>query len=587
MCDWSVSARTHVGSHARSFRTETRALGRFQRLPSRHGPPPRRHAARPSAGSPRRAPRPRRACAPGRVRLGRDGPSVDKPSRAAARGRRAGGRARARVRLARRDQARERAQRASRSRSAGRDCLDVGASTGGFTDCLLERGAARVIALDVGYGQLDWRLAPGPAGERHGALNARSLRRGDLPFSPGAGHRGRLVHLAGEADRADRGRWPPVTSTCSAMVKPQFELGPERVGKRRGRARRRSSPRRDPRRGRRDPGRRARRARARLVRAAGPEGEPRDLRLGRARRRGRPTSTRRWRRWSHERACPTAVLVTHTHPASTGAAVRAAALAAARGGRVHAGRRRATSSTSTARPPEGIVRVEALPQRPDLCLVLGGDGSILYALRRFAGTGVPVFGINFGTIGFLAAVERDELDEGLRRAFTGDFEVMDPAGPRARGPPVERPVALNDVTFVRQPHGRVAELSYRLGGRGGRARALRRPGRGHPGRVHRLQPRQRGADPGLGRRGLRGQLHRAAHAHRAGAGRGAGRRAPRAQRRRAASRSRSPRRRPRGRARSRRARSRSASATASAALAQLPGANFYHRIREKFGRLAR
>ena len=48
-------------------------------------------------------------------------------------------------------------------------------------------------------------------------------------------------------------------------------------------------------------------------------------------------------------------------------------------------------------------------EQPDVCLVLGGDGSILYALRHFADTGVPVFGINFGTIGFLAAVERDEL----------------------------------------------------------------------------------------------------------------------------------------------------------------------------------
>jgi 23S rRNA (cytidine1920-2'-O)/16S rRNA (cytidine1409-2'-O)-methyltransferase len=65
---------------------------------------------------------------------------------------------------------------------AGLDCLDVGASTGGFTDCLLQRGAARVIALDVGYGQLDPRIR---ANERVTVLertNARHVR--ELPFAP-------------------------------------------------------------------------------------------------------------------------------------------------------------------------------------------------------------------------------------------------------------------------------------------------------------------------------------------------------------------------------------------------------------------
>src|SRR5262245_42236385 len=108
--------------------------------------------------------------------------------------------------------------------------------------------------------------------------------------------------------------------------------------------------------------------------------------------------------------------------------------------------------------------IERVPdgERPDACLVLGGDGSILYALRHFAHTDVPVFGINFGTVGFLAAVERDDLKDGLRRAFSGDFEVMDmPA--LTMDLSVDHPVALNDVSFLRQPHGRVAELSYTIG----------------------------------------------------------------------------------------------------------------------------
>ena len=113
---------------------------------------------------------------------------------------------------------------------------------------------------------------------------------------------------------------------------------------------------------------------------------------------------------------------------------------------------------------EAAAGIERVPdgERPDVCIVLGGDGSILYALRRFAKTDVPVFGINFGTIGFLAAVERQELSEGLRRAFTGEFEVLNLPALQV-DLPVERPLAVNDVSFVRRPHGRVAELSYEIG----------------------------------------------------------------------------------------------------------------------------
>src|SRR5919198_2886209 len=65
---------------------------------------------------------------------------------------------------------------------SGRDCLDVGASTGGFTDVLLQRGAARVIALDVGYGQLHERLRSDPRVTAMDRTNARDVR--ELPFAP-------------------------------------------------------------------------------------------------------------------------------------------------------------------------------------------------------------------------------------------------------------------------------------------------------------------------------------------------------------------------------------------------------------------
>jgi NAD+ kinase len=157
------------------------------------------------------------------------------------------------------------------------------------------------------------------------------------------------------------------------------------------------------------------------------------------------------------------MLITHTHPADGSDAVAEAVAETAKAAR-------AANVELIATPDEhekhgeaaaGIERV-ADGERPDVCIVLGGDGSILYALRRFADTGVPVFGINFGTIGFLAAVERGQFSEGLERAFKGDFEVLDLPALKANLP-VERPVALNDVSFVRRPHGRVAVLSYAIG----------------------------------------------------------------------------------------------------------------------------
>ncbi len=109
---------------------------------------------------------------------------------------------------------------------------------------------------------------------------------------------------------------------------------------------------------------------------------------------------------------------------------------------------------------EGLGALEGLESAPDACLVLGGDGTILKALRQFADTEVPVFGINYGTIGFLAAVDREEVEDGLKRVFAGSFEVMSLPALDAG----ENRLALNDVSFHRRPHGRVAELTFSLGG---------------------------------------------------------------------------------------------------------------------------
>ena len=160
-------------------------------------------------------------------------------------------------------------------------------------------------------------------------------------------------------------------------------------------------------------------------------------------------------------AVKTAVLFTHTRPEQTSPAVRATVEAA--------GKRNCTVLASAEEHSKlgdfaaGLERATELPERPDLCLVLGGDGTILQALREYAGSGVPVFGVNFGTVGFLAAIEREELEAGLERAFAGEFETLTLPGLRVKVDD-PRPVALNDVSFIRRPHGRVAELSYRLGG---------------------------------------------------------------------------------------------------------------------------
>lgn len=108
-----------------------------------------------------------------------------------------------------------------------------------------------------------------------------------------------------------------------------------------------------------------------------------------------------------------------------------------------------------------------------LCLVLGGDGTILRALRRYSGTDVPVFAINFGAIGFLATVEPKDIEDGIRRALTGDFEllhlpaialdgsVLDGAPPSRGG---DGPLAINDVAIHRKVGERVADISYALQG---------------------------------------------------------------------------------------------------------------------------
>jgi 23S rRNA (cytidine1920-2'-O)/16S rRNA (cytidine1409-2'-O)-methyltransferase len=112
----------------------------------------------------------------------------------------------------------------------GESCLDVGASTGGFTDCLLQAGAARVCALDVGYGQLHPRLRDDPRVTVLERMNVRALRRDELPFAP--------TFVVCDVSFIGLGKALPPALACAApgwralaLVKPQFEAGPADVGK--------------------------------------------------------------------------------------------------------------------------------------------------------------------------------------------------------------------------------------------------------------------------------------------------------------------------------------------------------------------
>jgi NAD+ kinase len=99
----------------------------------------------------------------------------------------------------------------------------------------------------------------------------------------------------------------------------------------------------------------------------------------------------------------------------------------------------------------------------DICFALGGDGTILNALRTYAGTGVPVFAINFGEMGFLATVDREDAQRGSQRALAGDFEVMSLPGIELFGDRGQW-LAINDVSMHRQQGKRVADLEYSVGG---------------------------------------------------------------------------------------------------------------------------
>jgi len=102
-------------------------------------------------------------------------------------------------------------------------------------------------------------------------------------------------------------------------------------------------------------------------------------------------------------------------------------------------------------------------QAADLAVVLGGDGTVLRALARFLGSGVPVIGVNFGRVGFLSSMGRRELEEGLGRVFAGEYDVVE-LPTLELDHPDGRTVAVNDVVVSSASLGRMIELELAVGG---------------------------------------------------------------------------------------------------------------------------
>jgi NAD+ kinase len=115
------------------------------------------------------------------------------------------------------------------------------------------------------------------------------------------------------------------------------------------------------------------------------------------------------------------------------------------------------------RAQEGVEVDAPLSRAAELCMVLGGDGTILTALRSYAGTDVPVFAVNYGEVGFLATIDPDGLREAFDRAFSGDFDRLALPAVVVRRPG-EDWLAINDISVHRRAGLRVADLAYKLGG---------------------------------------------------------------------------------------------------------------------------
>jgi NAD+ kinase len=162
---------------------------------------------------------------------------------------------------------------------------------------------------------------------------------------------------------------------------------------------------------------------------------------------------------STEQSPPSAVtraaVVTHGKPQAIGSALARLATVAREAG---------VELAMSAEEAEKHGVAAADPDAPvDLAVVLGGDGTMLRALARYLGSGVPVIGVNFGRVGFLASIPAEQLEPGLRRAFAGEAQVIELPTLQAAAAGATY-AAVNDVVAHSAPLGRMVELAWEVGG---------------------------------------------------------------------------------------------------------------------------
>ena len=154
---------------------------------------------------------------------------------------------------------------------------------------------------------------------------------------------------------------------------------------------------------------------------------------------------------------------THSRPGETDDALRHLCAAAAAEGMVVRLDPEETSKHPALAGGDGVELDAAVDRDSSLAVALGGDGTVLRALREFAGTAVPVYGVNFGEIGFLAASGREEVPDCFKGALAGSFERLSMPAISVKTSDGEL-FAFNDVALTRRAGDRVAELAYSVSG---------------------------------------------------------------------------------------------------------------------------